>query len=205
MDGAAEVRSQNADTRSQNFPPGFAFCLLALAFSAWCPGIFVVDSGMRFRFDPSKTFCQHWLGAFAAYVVLDVLFTALGMGVPLFAILFGLSVGWFGAVRALCYLRDTRLAMKRVLRYGFLCSVVTLVVQAAIWGRLVPRLFDQVVNPGSMGLPLILYEPKASLAGWVALMVFVSPFLQFAMIVLGAYLTFLLMFRLWPGGPPRVA
>jgi hypothetical protein len=159
---------------------------------------------MRFRFDPSKTFCQRWLGAFAAYIVLDILFTGLGMGVPLFAILFGFSVGWFGAVRALCFLKDTRLAMKRVLRYGLLCSVVTLVVQAAIWGWLVPKLFDPVIDHNNMGLPLLLYEPKASLAGWLVLMVLVSPFLQFAMIVLGAYLTFLLLFRMWPDGPPRV-
>jgi hypothetical protein len=150
---------------------------------------------MRFRFDPSRTFCQRWFGAFVSYIVLDILFTGLGMGVPLFAILFGFAVGWFGAVRAFCFLKDTRLAMKRALRYAFLCSGVTLAAQAAIWGWLVPKLFDPVVNPGSMGLPLWLYEPKASLAGWLVLMLFVSPFLQFAMVVLGAYLTTLFLLK----------
>jgi len=150
---------------------------------------------MRFRFDPSRTFCQRWVGAFIAYIVLDILFTALGMGVPFFAILFGLPVGWFGAVRAFCFLKDTRLAMKRVLRYGFLCAGVTLVIQAGIWGWLVPKLFDRVINPGGMGLPLILYDARASLAGWLVLMVFVSPFLQFAMVVLGAYLTALFLLK----------
>jgi hypothetical protein len=56
-------------------------------------------------------------------------------------------------------------------------------------------MFHPVVNPGNMGLPLILYEPKASLIGWIVLMILLSPFAQFLMTLLGSYLTFLWLFR----------
>jgi hypothetical protein len=156
------------------------------------------------RHDPRKTFGQHWVGAFVSYVVLDLLCTALGMGVPLFAIMLGFSVGWFAAWRAMYFLQETRAAMIRVLRYALLCAAVTAVSQAVIWGWLVPKLFDPVVNPGNMGLPLLLYEPKASLAGWLVLMIVVSPLLQFSMVVLGAYLTVAFLLKrpfLYQAGP----
>jgi hypothetical protein len=160
---------------------------------------------VRYRYDPAKTFGQHAVGAFIAYVVIDVLCAALGMGVPFFCILLGFSVGWFNAMRAWHFVPGQVGAMRRGLRYALLTSLVTFVIMVAIWGRLVPLVFDPVINPGNMGLPLICYEPKASLIGWLVLMFFVSPFLQFLMTVFGSYLTFLFLFRKWPDGPPRVA
>ena len=159
---------------------------------------------MGFRYDPAKTFGQHWIGAFIAYVVIDGLCAALGMGVPFFCILLGFSVGWFNALRAWHFVPGKVGAMKRSLRYALLTSLVTFVIMAVVWGRLVPLVFNPVVNPGNMGLPLLLYEPKASLVGWLALMIIVSPFLQLLMSVFGSFLTFLFVFNRWPDGPPRV-
>ena len=157
---------------------------------------------MRFRYDPARTFGQNWIGAFVAYIVIDGLCAGLGMGVPLFCILLGFSVGWFGAVRAWHFVPGHVGAMKRSLRYALITSLVTFVITAAIWGRLVPMLFNPVVNPGNMGLPLLLYEPRASLIGWLVLMIIVSPFLQFLMTVFGSFVTLLFVFNRWPDGPP---
>lgn len=160
---------------------------------------------MRFKYDPARTFGQKAVGAFIAYAVIDVLCAALGMGVPLFCILLGFSVGWFGAVRAWHFVPGHVGAMKRSLRYALLTSLVTFVIMVAVWGRLIPLVFHPVINPGNMGLPLLLYEPKASLIGWLVLMIVVSPFLQFVMTAFGSYVTFLFLFWKWPEGPPRVA
>jgi hypothetical protein len=65
--------------------------------------------------------------------------------------------------------------------------------------------FNPVINPGNMGLPLLLYEPRESLIGWLVLMILVSPFLQFLLTVFGSHVTLLFMFSRWPDGPPRVA
>jgi len=160
---------------------------------------------MRFRYDPAKTFGQNAVGAFIAYAVIDGLCAGLGMGVPFFCILLGFSVGWFGAVRAWHFVPGHVGAMKRSLRYALLTSLVTFAIMVAVWGRLVPLMFHPVINPGNMGLPLLLYEPKASLVGWLVLMTVVSPFLQFLMTAFGSYVTFLFLFHRRADGPPRVA
>ena len=135
---------------------------------------------------------------------MDVLCAGLGMGVPLFCILLGFSVGWFGAVRASYFVPGHVGAMKRSLRYALLTALVTFVIMVAIWGRLVPLMFHPVINPGNMGLPLLLYEPRASLVGWLVLMILISPFLQLLMTVFGSYVTLLFVFNRLPDGPPRV-
>jgi hypothetical protein len=157
---------------------------------------------MRFRYDPKRTVGQNWVGALVAYVVIDGLCAGLGMGVPLFCILLGFSVGWFGALRAWHFVPGKAAAMKRSLRYALLTSLVTLVIMVVLWGRLVPLAFHPYINPTNMGLPLLLYEPKASLIGWLVLMMLVSPFLQFTMTVFGSFVTFLFVFSRWPEGPP---
>ena len=159
---------------------------------------------MRFRYDPARTFGQNAVGAFIAYAVIDGLCAALGMGVPLFCILLGFSVGWFNALRAWHFVPGKVGAMKRSLRYALLTSLVTLVIMVVVWGKLVPMVLHPIINPGSMGLPLLLYEPKPSLIGWLVLMIVVSPFLQFLMTVFGSFLTFLFVFNRWPEGPPTV-
>jgi len=45
-------------------------------------------------------------------------------------------------------------------------------------------LFDAV----QFGIPMILYEPKVSFIGWLALMIVISPVLQWLMMLAGAQL-----------------
>jgi hypothetical protein len=147
------------------------------------------------KHDIRRSFGQHWLGASVAYIVMDVLCAALGMGVPFFCIMLGFPVGWFAAVRAWYFVPSHVPAMKRALRYALLTSAVTFVMMAVHWSWLIPKLLDPRVDCGSMGVPLILYEPRASLIGWLILMTIVSPGLQLLMTAFGAYLTFILLDR----------
>jgi predicted membrane protein len=143
------------------------------------------------RHTVKQTYGQNAAGAVIAYVIFDVLFAGLGMGTPAFCIILGLPFGWFVARRAEFYAPDLRSAMKRVLGYALLGSAVTAVIMAAIWGRLVPYLFERRVDPGNMGLPLDLYNTKASLLGWLTLMLGVGPAFQFLVAMFGAYLVFI--------------
>lgn len=142
-----------------------------------------------------STFGQHWLGALVAYILLDSLMVVAGLGVPSFCILLGFGVGWFGALRAEFFLREIGAAMRRVVRYAAITSGVTLLLMVVAWGRYVPPLFDPVIDPGSMGVPLILYDPRLSLVGWLIGMFLVVPLAQFLVTLAGAYLTFAVRLR----------
>jgi fructose-specific phosphotransferase system IIC component len=142
------------------------------------------------RYTVKQTFGQNALGALAAYAILDVLFAGLGMGTAAFCIVLGLPVGWFAARRAEFYVPELRGALTRSLRYALMTSGITVLIMLAIWGRLIPYLFERVTDPGNMGLPLDLYSTKASLYGWLVLMVGVGPAFQFLVTVFGSYLTF---------------
>lgn len=140
--------------------------------------------------DWRRTFGQNAVGAFIAYVVMDVLCAGLGMGTPAACILLGFGVGWFGALRAEFLLGKPAAALRRVVRYAALTSAVTMVIMAVIWGPLVRFLLNPRVDPGSMGLPLILYDPLASFVGWLVLMIIGGPLMQVLTTLTGAYLTF---------------
>ena len=55
-----------------------------------------------------------------------------------------------------------------------------------------PTFFDRY-SPlhAPFSIPLILYDPSARFAGWLVLMIVISPFLQFLMTLLGAHLALL--------------
>jgi len=137
-----------------------------------------------------------------AYLVMDGLLVAMGMGVPVFCILFGFPVGWFTAMRARVHRTDLREAMRLNVRYALATSAVTFVLMAVLWGRMIRACFDPVIDCGGMGLPLILYEPRASFIGWLVLMVVISPALQFLATLFGSYVTFLWRPRWWQDGVP---
>jgi hypothetical protein len=124
----------------------------------------------------------------------------MGMGVPIFCILFGFVVGWF-LVR---YVTATTVGMRRVLTkvllYGAVTAAYTCLLMALIWGGSVSMLFDAGADFVNFGMPLILYEPKISFIGWLVLMIGISPFLQLLATVFGAYLTLLRWLRRDAGG-----
>jgi hypothetical protein len=131
------------------------------------------------------------LRAWLVYTALDVLCMGVGMGVPIFCILLGLPVGWY-LVQRLCD-RGLKLGpvLRQVWRYAIATAVVTLAGMVLIWGRTVSLLFKPGFDLANFGMPLILFEPRASFIGWLVLMMIISPFLQLLMTLFAAHWTLL--------------
>jgi hypothetical protein len=81
------------------------------------------------------------------------------------------------------------------MRYSWVTAMVTFVGMAIIWGWSIPMLFKSKEEIANFGLPLILYDPRASLIGWLILMIVISPFLQLLTTVFAGHLTLLLSYR----------
>jgi hypothetical protein len=122
----------------------------------------------------------------AVFIILDILSIGMGMGVPILTILFGLLVGWYLPLYLELPEQISKISLKKLLKAAMLTSAVSLVVLGAIWLPALSWLADPAKDLARFGMPLILFEPRASFIGWIALMVVVSPFLQFLMTVLGA-------------------
>ena len=129
--------------------------------------------------------------ALAIFAFFEIVCMGLGMGVPIFCILSGLPIGWYIARRITIRPSDTRRMLSKMLLSAALTSAFTFVGMALLWGRCIAMLFDPTVDLANFGIPLILYEPLASFIGWLVLMIFISPFLQFLMTLFGSHLTLL--------------
>ena len=127
----------------------------------------------------------------AIFVFLDLVCVGLGMGVPIFCILLGLPVGWYIARRVTTHPLRIGQMLGRVLVGAALTSAFTFVMMGLLWGRGVVMLFDPLADLANFGIPLILYEPRASLIGWLVLMIVISPFLQLLLTLFGSHLTLL--------------
>jgi len=126
--------------------------------------------------------------AYLLYAVLDVLCVGIGMGVPILAILLGFPVGWYIGRRAVRRGAPLEQSLRSVLLGALLTSLLTFAMMAALWGRTIVLLFDPKADLANFGIPQILYTPRASFIGWLVLMIFLSPFFQFLMSVLGGNL-----------------
>ena len=129
--------------------------------------------------------------ALAIFVFLDLACVGLGMGVPILCILLGLPVGWYIARRVTTRTLRVGQMLGKVLAGAALTSAFTFVMMGLLWGRCVVMLFDPSADLANFGIPLILYEPKASFIGWLVLMIIISPFLQLLMTLFGSHLTLL--------------
>jgi hypothetical protein len=129
--------------------------------------------------------------ALAIFAFLDAICVGLGMGVPVFCILFGLPVGWYIARRIAIRPFDTRQMLSKMLLGAVLTSAFTFVGMAVLWGRCIVMLFDPAADLVNFGIPQILYEPVASFIGWLALMIVISPFLQLLMTLFASHMTLL--------------
>ena len=129
--------------------------------------------------------------ALAIFGLVDIVCMGLGMGVPIFCILFGLPVGWYIARRVATRPFDTRRMLSKMLLGAALTSAFTFVGMALLWGRCIVMLFDPTADLANFGVPLILYEPVASFIGWLVLMIVISPFLQLLMTLFGSHVTLL--------------
>lgn len=138
-----------------------------------------------------KVFSLRIRWALAIFAFLDLVCVGMGMGVPIFCILFGLPVGWYIARRITIRPCDTKQMLSKMLVGATLTSAFTFVGMALLWGRCIVMLFDPTADLVNFGIPQILYEPLASFIGWLVLMIVISPFLQLLMTLFGSHLTLL--------------
>jgi len=131
----------------------------------------------------------------ALYLLLDTICVGMGMGVPFFAILLGFPVGWFLTGWILARTHSARQVLRWIMFVALLAAAVTLVEMVALWGRMVPMLFDPAADLANFGSPMILYEPRASFIGWLVLMVLISPALQTLTVLCGGHLRLLWWLR----------
>lgn len=127
----------------------------------------------------------------AIFLFIDLLCVGLGMGVPIFCILLGFPFGWYIARREAIAAKSVKGVFNNVFIYAIIISAFTFVLMSIIWGSTFPLLFDPGGKLENFGIPLILYEPKASFIGWHVLMIFISPFLQLLTTVFTSYVTLL--------------
>jgi len=128
------------------------------------------------------------------FVVANLICTALGMGVPIFNILFGFFIGWYISKRAIILSGSIDNIFKKILIYCSICASFTFIIMVVIWARTIPMLFNPAADFENFGIPLILYDPKISFIGWIILMIVISPFLQFISSIFTAYITLTVYF-----------
>ena len=131
------------------------------------------------------------LWMFILFIIIDTLCIGMGMGVPIFCILFGFIVGWFLVKSITNTNSDIPQVMRRILKYASITASFTMLGMLALWGPFTSYLFDPAKDLANSGIPMILYEPQASFIGWIVLMVLISPFLQLLTTLFGAYLVLL--------------
>jgi hypothetical protein len=143
--------------------------------------------------------------ALAVYIALDVVAVGMGMGVPFFCILLGFPAGWYAVRIAAARLERgsgpadvlppggvSVALLRRVFAYALIASGVTLLAMAVLWGWWgLAALFDPATDYVHLGMPLLLFEPKASFIGWLVLMIVVSPVLQLLAMVSGSHVALL--------------
>jgi hypothetical protein len=125
------------------------------------------------------------------FIVLDLFCIAMGMGVPIFCILFGFPIGWYIAKRITINPENMKIIFRKIFVYAIITSFFTFFIMSIIWGNTISLLFDPSTDFKNFGIPLILYDPKLSFVGWIILMIFISPFLQLLTTIFTAYLTLL--------------
>ena len=129
--------------------------------------------------------------ALAAFIVIDIICFGMGMGVPIFCILFGFLVGWYIVRNVTANTPHIREVLRKIFRYAVITSSFTFVLLAVAWGRCITWLFDPNADLANFGIPMILFEPRASFIGWLVLMIAVSPFLQLLTTLFSSHLALL--------------
>lgn len=126
------------------------------------------------------------------YILADIICVGMGMGVPIFCILFGFIVGYLVVRFVALKNNDLPQVMHKTFITALITASVTFLAMLALWMPFTASyLFDPAKDLANTGIPMILFEPRASFIGWVVLMVFISPFLQLLTTLFGAYLTLL--------------
>jgi len=131
--------------------------------------------------------------AFIILVILDIVCIGMGMGVPIFNIVFGFLVGWYIVSRLSFNKFEIKDILQQLLKGACIVSLLTFVGMVLIWGWSILLLRGSDREIENFGIPMILYLPRASLIGWLILMILIAPFLQLLTTIFAGNLTLLSM------------
>ena len=129
--------------------------------------------------------------AFIILIILDIICIGMGMGVPIFNIVFGFFVGWYIVSRLSFNKFETKDILRQLLKGACIISCATFVGMVLIWGWSILLLRGSDAEIENFGIPMILYLPRASLIGWLVLMILITPFLQLLTTIFAGNLTLL--------------
>ena len=141
----------------------------------------------------------------AVLLAINLVLAGAGMAVPIFNIAFGFLVGLL-VVRKVSSRGGSRDDTARMAwLIGLILAASTFVIMAAIW---IPQgwvLLSPHADLSKLGIPQILYSPRASLIGWLTLMIVISPFLQLMSVGFSVFIAQVFTSRkaVGPGGISR--
>ena len=135
---------------------------------------------------------RYWILILLSVLIFIVL-SGIGMGVPILNILFGFVVGWYSTRRVQSLYTDQKMRLSKIFIYSLFCAGITLVIMLGIWGSTIPLLFDQSADLVNFGHPMILFDPRLSFIGWLVLMIIISPFLQLLASIFSAFITLMVL------------
>jgi uncharacterized protein YacL len=120
------------------------------------------------------------------FVILDIVFVGMGMGIPIVPIILGGVIGWFIPKIIMNEKEELPKLLKWSLYSSIIMSIITMIMMIMIWGPIAMMLFDKNADIENFGIPLILFEPTASFIGWIILMIIISPILQMLTTLFGS-------------------
>lgn len=132
-----------------------------------------------------KSYIKKYRKPIILIFLLDFIGVWLGMGVPLFNIIFGFVIGFY---LFNFFDQEQRNNYKTIFKFGFGSAALSFILLVMIWWPYILKLFDKSYDYLNTGIPLILYTPRASFIGWLVLMLFISPFLQLMATIFAVYL-----------------
>jgi len=123
------------------------------------------------------------------YILIDIICTGAGMGVPIFCILLGFPLGWYITNRVAASTEHLYQKYQKIFRFSLLAAIITFLIMLIVWSCAILINIDSSSDIQNFGHPYILYDPETSFIGWLILMIIISPFLQLLTIIFGAYIT----------------
>lgn len=132
---------------------------------------------------------------FVIYIIFDMFFVGMGMGVPFFCILLGFPVGWYIGKKSALRENNLSTILNEILKYAAYTTLFTFILMLCIWVPLSTMLLNPSADFLNTGIPMILYDPKISFIGWIILMIFISPFLQLLVTVFASNVALWRLFK----------
>ena len=123
------------------------------------------------------------------YILIDIICTGAGMGVPIFCILLGFPLGWYITNRVAASSEHLYQKYQKIFKFSFLAAIFTFLIMLIVWLTAILINIDSSSDIRNFGHPYILYDPETSFIGWLILMIIISPCLQLLTTIFGAYIT----------------